>query len=471
MNAGPVAASRPAQRNERSSTPIMTPAILLSCLFCEIPPATPPPVPLEPLPSPQQLAWHELEYGMFCHFGVNTFLDQEWGDGQEDPDVFQPRDFDPQQWVRAAKDAGMRYLVFTAKHHDGFCLFPSSLTAHSVAASSWRDGKGDVVRDVAEACRTAGLMFGVYLSPWDRHEPAYSDPPAYDEYFKGQLRELLTRYGPVGEVWLDGAGGKGHVYDWEGYFSLVRELQPNALLAICGPDIRWVGNEDGLAPDTVWYVQERGGKPVWYPPECDVPIRKGHWFFHADSEDTVRSVDELLEIYYRSVGRGAGLLLNITPDRRGLLPEKDVSVVREMWRIIAETFRTNLAQDKPACADHVRGGDPAYGPDKAVDGLPDTYWTTDEDVTAAALEVDLGAPTRFNRSMIQEYLPLGQRVEAYAIDAWDGGEWRQVVAGTTVGHKRLDRFPDVTAARVRLTVEKAKACPAIRTFGVYCAPE
>ena len=427
------------------------------------------PEALLPVPSPEQLAWQEMEYGMFCHFGVNTFYDQEWGHGTEDPNRFNPSEFDARQWVQVAKECGIKYLVVTAKHHDGFCLFPSAHTEHSVKASVWQDGKGDVVRGVADACRELGIMFGFYLSPWDRHEPKYKDNKAYDEHFKNQLRELLTNYGSVGEVWFDGAGGKGHVYDWSSYYAVVRELQPHALIAICGPDIRWVGNEDGVAPETLWAVQERGGEKVWHPAECDVPIRKGHWFFHTESEDSLRSLDEMIDIYYRSVGHGAVLLLNLTPDRRGLLPEADVARLRELWKVVSETFKTNLAQGKACTASNVRGNDPAFGAARAVDGDTATYWATDDGVNTATIEVDLGQPTAFDRSMIQEHIALGQRVEEYAIEAWDGAAWHEVVSGTTIGYKRLDRFDAVTATKVRLVIRKALACPTISAFGVYKA--
>ncbi|MCP4641666.1 MAG: alpha-L-fucosidase [bacterium] len=435
------------------------------------PGAASPPAPVLPVPTPQQLAWQNMEYGMFCHFGINTFYDQEWGDGTEDPARFNPTELDALQWATVAKETGMGYLVFTAKHHDGFCLFPSALTDHSLEASPWRDGKGDVVKEAADACREAGIMFGFYLSPWDRHEPKYADSAGYDEYFRAQLRELLTNYGTVGEVWFDGAGSEGHVYDWQSYYDLIYELQPGALVAVCGPDIRWVGNENGLAPRTLWNVQERDGKPVWWPSECDVPIRRGHWFFATNSENTVRTVEQIVNIYYMSVGRGAGLLLNVTPDRRGLLPEKDVSVLREAWRIISETFKTNLAEGKPATASAVRGDGDAFAAGNVVDGSPDTYWATDDDVTTGHVVIDLGAPTTFNRAMAAEYLQLGQRVEEYAIEVRDGLKWREVVKGTTIGHKRLDKFDDVTARKVRLVIKKAKACPTISAFGVYQAVE
>jgi alpha-L-fucosidase len=446
-----------------------TSTALLGCILAGV--SAPPPQPLLPIPTPQQLAWQEMEFGMFCHFGVNTFTNNEWGDGTEDPNIFKPASLNARQWVEVARDVGMKYLLITAKHHDGFCLFPSAYTDHSVKSSAWRDGKGDVVKEVAEACHDLGVMYGFYLSPWDRHEPKYEDSAAYDGHFKNQLRELLTGYGKVGDVWFDGAGSEGHKYDWAGYYALIRELQPDALISICGPDIRWVGNEQGVAPETLWSVVDRDGKKVWHPAECDVPIRKGHWFFAADSEDSVRSVKEVLDIYYKSVGRGAVLLLNVTPDTRGLLPDKDVSVLREVRRILDSTFAKDLAQGKPATAEVVRGNDSAYGAEKTVDGDPATYWATDDGVTTGTIEIDLGGPTTFNRAMIRESIALGQRVEEYAIEAWDGSQWNEVVHGTTIGHKRLDRFDDVTAAKVRLVIGKALACPTISAFGLYQATE
>ncbi len=440
------------------------PMMILSALAIT---SAPPPEPLPPVPTPAQIAWQEMEYGMFCHFGINTFHNQEWTDGTKDPKTFNPTEFNGRQWVEVAKEVGMKYLVVTAKHHDGFCTYPTAYTHYGVTSSPWRDGKGDVVREVADACRDLGIMFGFYLSPWDRHEPMYADNKAYDVYFKALLRELLTGYGEVGEVWFDGAGTKGHVYDWDGYYALIRELQPDALIAICGPDIRWVGNEEGVAPETLWNVQERNGEKVWHPAECDVPIRKGHWFFHTNDEKSLRSIDEVFDIYYKSVGRGATLLLNVSPDRRGQLPESDVARLRELWKIVSDTFRTNLAQRKPAAASAVRGGDPAFGPENAIDGDPATYWATDDGVTEAWLEIDLGGPTTFNRSMVQEHIALGQRVEEYAVEAWNGSRWEVVADGTTIGHKRLDRFGDVTATKVRLTIRKALACPTIRAFGLF----
>lgn len=435
-----------------------------------------PPAPFPPVPTSQQIAWQEAELLMFLHFGVNTFTNREWGDGKEEPAIFDPRDLDARQWARVAKETGFRYLILTTKHHDGFCLWPSAQTEHSVKRSPWRGGKGDVVGEVATACSEAGLSFGIYLSPWDRHEPRYADSKSYDGYFKAQLEELLTRYGPVAEVWFDGAGSEGHVYDWPGYYALIRRLRPEAVIAICGPDIRWVGNESGVARETEWSVQPASAAQhpgvqgdVWYPAECDVSIRPG-WFWHADQDGAVKSLDHLLDIYFKSVGRNAALLLNVPPNDRGLLPDPDVARLRELRAALDAIFSLDLARGKTAVADAFRGRDPAFGPAMAVDGNPETFWSVDDGTVAATLEIDLGEPLEVNVSRAEEMFSLGQRVEAYRIDARVEGEWTTVAKGTTIGRKRLDRFPTVEADRVRLAIEKARAAPTIRSFGLHRDP-
>jgi len=417
-------------------------------------------------PTPQQLAWQDLEYGMFCHFGINTFNDMEWSDGTLDPGTFNPTDLDAEQWVLAAKNAGMKYLIFTAKHHDGFCNWPTAYTDYSVKSSPWRDGKGDVVREVADACHKHGIKFGFYLSPWDRHEPAYADNAAYDEYFKNQLRELLTGYGDVMEVWFDGAGGKGHVYDFDGYYRLVKSLQPDALTAIAGPaDIRWVGNERGIAPDTLWNVQRIGGKPYWRPAECDVPIRRG-WFWHPDNEDTLKSLDALLDIYHKSVGRGAVLLLNVAPDRRGRLPEPDVARLQEMWDVLRRDYAHNLLHTRPARSSSTLK-DGTHPPSHAVDGDLDTWWQAEEGTRRACLEVDLGNPVRFDRVVIQEAIQLGQSIEAYRLACWSHGRWHTVTRGTTVGHKRIAIFEPTVASRMRLYLTSRGGPITVRELGLF----
>jgi len=429
-------------------------------------------------PTPQQLAWQEMEFIAFTHFGINTFTNREWGTGREDPKLFNPTAFDANQWVRVFKQAGMKMIILTAKHHDGFCLWPSKFTDHSVKNSPWRGGKGDVVREVAEACRRGGLKFGIYLSPWDRHEHTYGDSPAYNRFFMNQLTELLTNYGQVTEVWFDGACGEGpngrrQVYDWPAYYALIRRLQPNALIAICGPDIRWVGNESGVARQSEWSVQPanptRHGKSglVWYPAECDVSIRPG-WFYHPQHDTRVKSLKHLVDIYFKSIGRNSVLLLNVPPDRRGLIHENDARRLRELRAYLDATFRTNLAEGRKATASSVL--DPAHGPEKALDADPTTWWMAAEDDSSATIEIDLGEATTFNVSMLQEHIALGQRVEEYAIEAWDGKGWKTFAQGTTIGHKKLDRFPEVTARRVRIIIRRSRANPTLRAFGLFRAP-
>jgi len=438
------------------------------------------------VPTPQQVAWQELEFVCFTHFGINTFTDREWGDGKEDPKLFNPTAFDANQWAAVCKDAGMKLIILTCKHHDGFCLWPSKYTEHSVKNSPWRGGKGDVVRELSDACRKYGLKFAVYLSPWDRNQRTYGSD-AYNEYFKNQLRELLTNYGEVFEVWFDGACGEGpngkrQVYDWGGYFQTIRQIQPKAVIAIMGPDVRWVGNESGLARESEWSVLPKRGagdqtardlghrkylvgakELVWYPAECDVSIRPG-WFYHAKQDTQVKSLAHLLDIYYRSIGRNAVLLLNVPPDRRGLFHENDAARLREFRAVIDETFRTNLAAGRPAKARNAR---PGFDADKAVDGRSDTYWTTDEDVVEAWLEIDLGADVTFDRAMLQEMITTGQRVEKFALEVPDGQAWKPIAEATTIGYKRLLKFPQVTASRVRLKILDSRDCPTIREFGLY----
>ncbi|MBN2327725.1 MAG: alpha-L-fucosidase [Candidatus Omnitrophica bacterium] len=462
------------------------------------------PAPLDPIPSPEQLAWQKLEYIAFAHFGMNTFTGREWGDGAEDPALFNPTRFDARQWVKTVKDAGMKMLILTAKHHDGFCLWPSRYTEHSVKNSPWKDGKGDVVREVADACKEAGVKLGIYCSPWDRHERTYGDSPAYNEFFRNQLRELLSNYGDVAEVWFDGACGEGpngkkQVYDWDSYYAVVRELQPHALIFGCGPDIRWVGNESGVAREMEWsalpltddVVNRRWGehqrtfvdgsgvehafqaltssapqKMMWYPAECDVSIRPG-WFYHSDQDDKVKSLSQLLDIYYKSVGRNGVLLLNLPPDKRGLIHENDVRRLLELRRVLDETFKTNFALNKSAQASNVRQKSELFSPQQALDGRSDTYWAADDGVTAASLEVDLGEEIEFDRSLIQEHIALGQRVYAYSIEVWNGAGWSQVAEGTTIGYKKINRFSPATASKVRLNIKKSRGCPIIESFELY----
>ncbi len=426
-------------------------------------------------PTPQQLAWQDAELTMFLHFGMNTFTNREWGEGTEDPALFNPVRLDAGQWARAAREAGFKYLILTAKHHDGFCLWPSKYTRHSVQYSKWRDGQGDVVREVSQACHDYGLKFGFYLSPWDRHEPTYGDSEAYNRHFVHQLEELLTGYGPVAEVWFDGANGEGpngkkQVYDWQAFYATIRKHQPEALIAVSGPDIRWVGNEDGFAHETEWCVQPANPVyhgavkgDVWWPSECDVSIRPG-WFWHAAEDRTVKSLDHLLDIYFRSVGHNSVLLLNVPPNREGLLADPDVQRLQEFKEARERIFAHDLARGHHAHASSEERHAPVR---HAVDGRPSSFWSPREGDSAPFIEVDLGRNRVFNIAMTQEWIAEGQRVQGYRLEACQDGVWRPVTEGTTIGHKKLDRFPLVHATRVRLVLMRALARPQIRSLALY----
>ncbi|MBC7921743.1 MAG: alpha-L-fucosidase [Ferruginibacter sp.] len=438
-----------------------------------------------PRPTPQQLAWQRLETIAFAHFTINTFTDQEWGDGTEDPKMFNPGAFDARQWAKACREAGLKLIILTAKHHDGFCLWPSQYTDHSVKRSPWRGGKGDVVKEVSDACREFGLKFGVYLSPWDRHEPSYGTP-AYNQHYLNQLRELLTNYGEITEVWLDGAKGEGEkamVYDFNAYWQLVRELQPKAVLfSDAGPDVRWIGNERGFAGETCWSTVERSaiviggsqnaylnaGDPAggdWVPGECDVSIRPG-WFYHAKEDGQVKSLRQLLDVYYHSVGRNGVMLLNIPPDRRGLFHPTDVARLKELRTVLDETFRTNLVKGAQAKANQESK---PFNAANVLDGNPDTHWLLPEGQTSGALDITLPRPAPFDRVLLQEAIGLGQRIKSFTVDAWEGQAWKTIARGTTIGHKRLLRIPPVTAARVRVSVTDSYGSPAIAEVGLFRA--
>jgi len=417
-------------------------------------------------PAPQQLEWQDLEFGVIVHFGLNTFKDKEWGSGKVSPSVFNPTKFNPDQWVEAAKAAGAKYLVFVAKHHDGFCLFPTPLTMYSVASSPWENGHGDVVRAVEEACRRHGLKFCIYLSPWDRHEPSYSSNAEYDKFYQGLMQELLSRYGPIEEFWLDGAGSAGHVYDFDSYLHLLRVYQPNALVfADVGfmkwGDIRWVGNEDGYSPEENWDVIDRAGYLRWRPAECDTPLHKRHWFWHPNDARTLKTIPELMKIYDNSVGHGCQLMLGISPDEEGLLPALDATRLREFGQEIHRIYAHNLALE--GTPDSSSGGNARA----AFDNDTDTFWMAAPHTYHAAMEVRFPRPVTFDRTVTMEWLNLGQHVEGYEVQAWVGGTWQTLHRGTSIGHKVIDIFPSTTSTRVRLNIVGASHTPAIREFQIY----
>ncbi|MCK0136027.1 alpha-L-fucosidase [Arenibacter sp. S6351L] len=474
-------------------------ALMTFFISCE---ETPPPVAYGPVPSGRQMNWQEMEYYAFIHFSMNTFTDIEWGYGDKDPALFNPTELDTRQWAKVIKEAGMKGVILTAKHHDGFSLWPSEYTDYSVKNSPWKNGKGDLLKELSEACKEYGLKFGVYLSPWDRNHPDYGKPE-YITYFRNQLKELLTNYGDVFEVWFDGAnGGSGYYgganenrsvdrktyYDWENTYKLVRELQPNAMLfSDAGPDTRWCGTEEGWVGETNWSTLNRDevwpGFPDyhelryghedgthWVPAEVDVSIRPG-WFYHQSEDHKVRTLPEMLDIYYNSVGRNATLLLNFPVDPRGLIHETDVERVMELAKSLEADFKDNLAKKAKVTASQVRGNAKKYNADKLTDGNKDTYWVTDDAVTDATVTLDFGEPTEFNRLLIQEYIPLGQRVQEFSIEAFVDGSWKELAKATTIGYKRILRLPTVKATQLRVHIKQSKACPVISNIEVFRAPK
>ncbi|WP_333616104.1 alpha-L-fucosidase [Bacteroides pyogenes] len=432
------------------------------------------------VPTSQQLAWQRLELTAFLHFGINTFTGREWGNGKENPVLFNPSELDAEQWVRSLKESGFKMVILTAKHHDGFCLWPTATTRHSVASSPWRDGKGDVVKELRAACDKYGMKFGVYLSPWDRNAECYGDSPRYNEFFIRQLTELLTNYGEVHEVWFDGANGEGpngkkQIYDWDAFYRTIQRLQPKAVMAIMGDDVRWVGNERGLGRETEWsatvlapgvYARseesnkrlgvfsqakdlgsramlEKATELFWYPSEVDVSIRPG-WFYHAEEDSKVKSLKQLNDIYFQSVGYNSVLLLNIPPDRRGLIHETDVRRLKEFAAYRNKVFADN----------RVKKGN--------------RYWNA---APGSEAVYSLKAGSKINVVMLQEDIAKGQRVEAFTVEALTEDGWKEVGRGTTIGYKRLLRFPEVTATKLRVKIPECRLTAHIEQVGAfYAAP-
>ena len=419
----------------------------------------------DPIPAPYQNAWQDLEFGVILHFSTNTFLNREWGDGTAAPAVFNPTQFNPDQWMEAIRDAGARYVVLVAKHHDGFCLWPTAETAYSVKSSPWRGGKGDVVGEVARAAHKYGLKFGVYLSPWDRHDPRYRDEAAYDRYYNAELAELAQNYGELVEFWLDGAGSAGHVYDFKKIIETLRTFQPNTVVfADTGlfeyGDARWVGTESGSVDYENWNVIDRHGYRRWRPVEADTPLRKEHWFWHPQDEKSIKSVEELLATYDRTVGRGAQLMLGLAPDKRGLLPEADVARLKEFGAALRDRFETNLVLQRAEATPET---------DAALDNDPDTFWSAPAGSHHAVLELSFDHPVRFDHAVTMEWLAAGQHVQKYTIEAWDDTQqlWQIIAEGQAIGHKKIDAFPPVSASRVRLNILSSTSEASIREFQLY----
>lgn len=455
------------------------------------------PVAVGPVPSESQLAWHQMELNAFIHFTTNTFTDKEWGYGDESPRVFNPAGFEPEQWISTLKDAGFKGVILTCKHHDGFCLWPSQYTEHSVKNSPFQDGKGDVVKAVADATRAADLKFGLYVSPWDRNRADYGTPE-YVTYYRNQLKELFTNYGPVFEMWFDGAnGGDGYYggkrdkrridgrtyYDWPTTLDLVREMEPDVIFfSDAGPGVRWVGNERGVAGETNWNTITPdtlyAGQPditdllntgsengtAWIPAEVDVSIRPG-WFYHAKEDSLVKSPEKLFDIYLTSVGRGSTLLLNIPPDRRGLLHENDVQALKGWRALLDNTFKTNHARTAGISAAHERGNE--YAATNLTDNNPETFWATPDDITQSTLEFSWDNEQRISYVLLQEYIRLGQRIKAFDIEVWQDNAWEKIASATTIGYKRIIKIDPVTTTKMRINIREAKACPVISNVEVY----
>jgi len=444
------------------------------------------------VPAPRQWRWHGREQYAFVHFSMNTFTDKEWGYGDEDPKLFNPTDFDPNQIVAAAQAGNLRGLILTAKHHDGFCLWPTPLTEHCIRNSPYKGGKGDIVGELAEACRRAHLPFGIYLSPWDRNHRDYGRA-AYVDYYRAQLTDLCTRYGELFEVWFDGAnGGDGYYggaretrkidapryYDWPSIVALVHRLQPMACtFDPLGADIRWVGNENGVAGDPCWptmpdetYTEVHGnagvrGGALWWPAETDVSIRPG-WFYHSDEDAKVKTPDELIRLFDHSVGRGTNLVLNLPPDRRGRIADQDVKVLHSFGDAIRKSLAHDLAKGSVATASHVRG--PGFEPARVLDGNRDTYWSTPDGVTLPTLTLDLPPGCTFDLIRLREYLPLGVRVTKFAVEAEIAGNWETLAVKQCISAQRIIRLDKaVTARRVRLRILEAPACPAISELALF----
>jgi alpha-L-fucosidase len=466
-----------------------------------------PPAPYGPLPTERQLHWQETEMYCIIHFGPDTYTDKEWGYGDEDPKLFNPTHFDAMQIVSAAKAGGFKGIIVVAKHHDGFCLWPTKTTGHNISQSPYKNGKGDILREYREACDKLGMKMGVYCSPWDRNSALYGKPEYVTDVYRKQLEELYTNYGPLFIIWHDGAnGGDGYYggaketrtidrstyYGWPETWGIARRLQPGAVIfGDVGPDVRWVGNEKGEAGETSWetytpHAPEAGKEPgngfvkdyegtegqrdgkYWMPAECDVPLRPG-WFYHAKDDGKTKSVKELLDIYYKSVGRSACLDLGLSPDQSGNITKNDVDTLKKLGDILKGTFYTNLAKYAKLTASNVRGGNyQLYGPEHVRDHDRYSYWATDDNVTTAQLQLDYTTPIQFNIIKLGENIKLGQRIDSVEVQALQNGKWTSIATSTSIGANRLIKLPhDIITTGVRVRILKSEACIALSDFGLY----
>ena len=460
-------------------------------------------------PSERQYEWQKLELTAFIHFGINTFTEVEWGEGTADISVFNPEKIDTDQWVKVLKDAGFKLIILTTKHHDGFCLWQSEYTDYDIANTPFMDGKGDVVKELSNSCKMEGIKFGVYLSPWDMHESTYGTDE-YNKHFINQLTELLTNYGEVSEVWFDGACGEGpngkrQVYDWQSYYKTIRSLQPEAVIAVMGPDVRWVGTESGYGRQTEWSVlpgtsssqddiaansQQQSGDGafvprnlmdedlgsrdvltsaqslIWYPAEIDVSIRPG-WFYKQSEDNMVKTPRKLVDIYNNSVGLNGVLLLNVPPNKDGLIHENDIKSLRGMRYLLDNTFKKNLTSKAKIRATSESEG---HEVKNILDDDPDTYWTAEDGTSKASIEIQLTSGKTFNTVMLQENILVGQRIEKFRLEYYDGQFWSPFAEGTTVGYKRIIKLPDLKADRVKIVIEQSRSNPTLSSFGLFKSP-
>lgn len=498
---------------KRSLFLLLFPVLLIGCSQAQVSK----PAPVRPLPNENQMRWQEMEFYAFIHFSTNTFTNQEWGYGDaEDMKLFNPTNLDCDQWARVCKDAGMTGIILTAKHHSGFCLWPTETTDYSVKNSPWKDGKGDIVGDLAKACKKYGLKLGIYISPWDRNNASYGllsadgTAPYVKDIFRKQIEECLTWYGDIFEIWFDGAnGGDGYYggarttrkidrrtyYDWQNTYKLIRNIQPEIVIWNDNgdrADLRWVGTEAGYVGETNWsllnatgdvseemlrYGVENGN--AWVPGEVNTSIRPG-WFYHENEDGRVKNLSVLMDTYYKSIGRNGTFLLNFPIDKRGLIHENDEKEATQFAKAVKEAFAVNLAEKAKISATNVRGNSQQYAAENVIDGNKDSYWATDDGMESGSLTLEFDKPATFNRFLVQEYIRLGQRVKSFKLEAFVNGEWKalkdQLVppekeGTTTIGYKRIICFPAVNATKLRFSVTASKACPLISNIGVYNAPQ
>ena len=440
-------------------------------------------------PSKYQIEYQMEELSAFIHFGINTFMDVEWGNGEENPEEFNPKNLNTDQWIKVLKEAGFKRVILTAKHHDGFCLWNSKYTNHSVAKSPWKNGQGDVVLEMSNSCKKYGVKFAIYLSPWDQNSKLYGQGEAYNEYYLNQLRELLSNYGEISEVWMDGAKGSNieQDYNFQEWFNLIKSYYKNCIIfSPCGPDIRWIGNEQGYAGDPCWSTidikkmnvsvdqkylntgEENG--PDWVIGECDVSIRPG-WFYHENEDLEVKTLEKLIDIYFNSVGRNSVLLLNVPPNKDGLLHDNDVNRLKEFGQAIKDIFKDNLVENCKINSSSVLNEDKKFAVTNTIDGKNNSYWVPQIEDGNRWVEIEFEQDKVFDVISIQEFIELGQRVSDFNVEAFINGEYKEIFKGRTIGYKRLIRINPIKTKKIKINFLKSLDIPLINNIGVFKQPK